>query len=205
MGLSCLSPKTGCLWGYYLFLCLAGGQLGLRIQWFSSGKQAPRQRLGRLPEQFGRIAPEDEEPGRQRPAIRPEPQQRKELRPALNLIDDNESFERTQRRLGLRQTGQAPRVFQIKVIERIDGDELSGQGCLATLRGPTSATTRLRPRAVRTRRVSVGRSIIALIVYHETLSCNARDSSNVSEAQPLRPAPAAESGRCRSGCALQLP
>ena len=52
---------------------------------------AARQRFGGLTQQVGRGAAEDQETGRQRRAVAEHAQRRKEIRPALNLINDDQS------------------------------------------------------------------------------------------------------------------
>ena len=100
------------------------------------GFQASCQGFRGLAEQIGRGAAQNQEPSRERLAIRQDAQQRKQFRAALDFIDDHESFERAQRGVGFGQPGHALRVFEVEVIDGIRRNELPGQRRLAALTRP---------------------------------------------------------------------
>jgi len=80
-----------------------------------------------------RSAAENQESRGERPAVGQHPQQREEVRPALDFINDHQPFERAQGRLRLAQSGEALRVLQVEVVERVRRHQTAGQRGLAAL------------------------------------------------------------------------
>lgn len=92
--------------------------------------------LGRLSQQFRRGAAENQKAGWQRLAIGEHPQQRKQVGPALDLVNDHYSPERTQYRVRLVEAGQARGIFEIEVVKRFCRYELAHQRGLTALARP---------------------------------------------------------------------
>jgi hypothetical protein len=61
------------------------------------------QAFGGLVQKGGRGAAHHEEPGGQRPPIGQHPQRREDIRPALHLVENDQTLERAQRELGVGQ------------------------------------------------------------------------------------------------------
>ena len=111
----------------------AGAEIGEAEARQRHGFDAARKRFGGLPEQLRRRTAKQEETRRQRTAVRQHAQDRKQFGPALHLVDYDETFERTQRGLGFRETRQTGGILEIEVVRRIRRDEFAGERSLATL------------------------------------------------------------------------
>jgi hypothetical protein len=96
---------------------------------------APGERLRRLPQQIGRSAARIRTRG-QRLAVGQNPQQGKQLRPVLDLVDDYQLLQLAQRCVRLGESGKALGFLEIEVVERVKGNELLGKGGLSALTGP---------------------------------------------------------------------
>ena len=75
-----------------------------------------RERLGRLPKQLRRCAPEHEKARRYGSSIREDAQDRKEIGVALNLVDDDETAQALERGHGLRQAGGVAGVLEVESL-----------------------------------------------------------------------------------------
>jgi len=100
------------------------------------GLQPSRQRLGRLPEQVGARAAEDQKPCGQRAPVGQDAQEREEVGPALDFINDDHATQRPQGRHRLGQAGEASRIFQVEVSRGIGRYDLTGNRGLARLARP---------------------------------------------------------------------
>ena len=95
-----------------------------------------RQRLGGLADQLAGRTAEDQVPLVQGFPIDQHPQQREQLGTALDLVDDDQTFQRFQGELRVRQPVEVPGVFQIEVMHLPfgkRGDVVTRQRRLATL------------------------------------------------------------------------
>ena len=91
-----------------------------------------RQRLRHALDQVERGAAQDEKAGRRARAIRQDAQQREQVGPALDLVDDDEPGERAERLPRCVQAGQVQGIFEIEVGVW-PGRQIPGQGRLAAL------------------------------------------------------------------------
>jgi hypothetical protein len=75
---------------------------------------ATRQALGRLPQQFLRGASEQEESGRRSRTVGQHAEQGKEIRPSLDLVQNNEALKAPQYERRLIETSQIRRVLEVE-------------------------------------------------------------------------------------------
>ena len=68
-----------------------------------------------------------------RQAVGQHAQQRKQIGPTLNLVDNNQALQRPQGCIGFIEPRQTRRIFKIEVVERIGGKKLAGQRGFAGL------------------------------------------------------------------------
>jgi hypothetical protein len=66
-------------------------------------------------------------------AVNEDSQDRKKIRPPLNLVDDDDACQRSERRQRLREARQASRILEIEIPDGARGDESPGQRRLAAL------------------------------------------------------------------------
>ena len=92
------------------------------------------QRLGRLPQQVGPGAAEDQEPA-PGVSVDQDPQDREQVAPALHFIDDGNSGNGLQRGHRLVQTCEIERIFEVEVRGRVGRHDLPRQGRLPALPG----------------------------------------------------------------------
>jgi len=93
----------------------------------------PGEGLGTMPNDVGRGAAEDQESGGQGLSIRKHAQERKQIGYSLDLIDHDQSFQRSQGQRRILESPDIRRVLQIEVLRLSSSGESSGQGGLAAL------------------------------------------------------------------------
>ena len=90
----------------------------------------------RLVQQLRGGTAQDQEVSGKRFAVGQHAQERKQFGPPLEFANDHQPLEWPQGQARFAQAGQALRVFQVKVIQRIRGNEMPRQRCLAALARP---------------------------------------------------------------------
>ena len=86
-----------------------------------------------LPQQVGTGAPQHQEPGWNALAVGEDAQHREQLRPPLDLVEDHQPPQPTERGHGFVEPGQAQRVLEVEIVRRIGRNELSRERRLAAL------------------------------------------------------------------------
>lgn len=89
--------------------------------------------LRALPLELPRRTPENEEACRRGWAIHQDPQDWKEIRPTLDLVDDDQPFKIPEGGHGLAQPRETRRILQVKVVGRVKIEQLARERGLAAL------------------------------------------------------------------------
>ena len=100
------------------------------------GLDAASEGFRRLTQQLGCGAAEDKKTRRERLAVGQHPEEGKQIRPPLDLVNDHEALERAQCGIRLTEPGQGGGIFQVEIIRRVRRDELTGQRGFAALARP---------------------------------------------------------------------
>lgn len=98
--------------------------------------QSSGQGFGGLSQELGSSASENEEPRCQRLSVGQYAQQGEEVGAALDLVNDDQTLEGAQGDVRFGQPGETLRILKVEVVERIDVDELAGDGRLPALTRP---------------------------------------------------------------------
>jgi len=120
--------------------------------------EPPRQRLGGLPKQGRRRAPQDQEARANGTAIGENAKDREQVRSALDLVDDDDTPQRLERRHRLLEAREGDRVLQVEIAGRIGRqDPLCCRGLAALARSEqrddtTNRKLRFRFSMIRPRR-----------------------------------------------------
>ena len=97
---------------------------------------AAGQRFGALAQQVRTRTAEHEEARRVVVAVDQDPQDRKQIGPALHFVDDDQASQILKGRPRIVEPGQTDRILQVEVVRRVGGHELPRQGRLAALARP---------------------------------------------------------------------
>ena len=117
------------------------------------------ERFGRLADQLAGRAAENQVLLAPAVSIDQNPQQWKKLGAALDLVNDDQTLERLQGELGIRQPVEMIRIFEIEVVYlpfRQRGDVVTRQRGLATLAGAENPDHRVAPEQRRHARQEAG-------------------------------------------------
>jgi hypothetical protein len=88
-----------------------------------------------LLEKFGRGTAQEQKARGNRPPVGQDAQQGEKIGTALDFVNDDQLLQRAQRGVWLVEPGQALRIFQVEIVQRVGGDQLPGQRGFATLPG----------------------------------------------------------------------
>jgi hypothetical protein len=99
-----------------------------------------------LAREFGRGTPKDQKRCRVLGTISKDTQHGEESGLSLGFIDDHQSFESLQKSLGVLHESCHQRVFEVKIVEVVGGQDLSGESSFPALPWPYECDHRVTPK-----------------------------------------------------------